>query len=170
MNDDFSVSGAIAVIFSEIRRGNTLMASMSAAAGTSSREASGNGISGSLNSDLKNTVLSVRAMLDAFGLDPLDPQWLPGGNSFAAAASFTGGRLSSVQEPSPVPSQAAYPSSPSSPSRAAQVLNTLVSAQLREREEARRSKDFTRADAIRDMLAEAGITIEDTPHGPAWKL
>ena len=146
------------------------MASMASAAGTGSRKESESGTPGSLNSDLENTVLSVRAMLDVLGLDPLDPQWLPGGNSFAAAASFTGGQLSSVRESSPVPSQAAYPSPASSPSRAAQVLNTLVSAQLREREEARRSKDFTRADAIRDMLAEAGITIEDTPHGPAWKL
>ena len=170
MNDDFSVSGAIAVIFSEIRRGNTLMASMASAAGISSQEGSESGAPGSLNSDLENTVLSVRAMLDVLGLDPLDPQWLPGGNSFAAAASFTGGRLPSMQEPSPVPSQAAYPSSPSSPSQAAQALDALVSAQLREREEARKSKDFTRADAIRDMLAEAGIIIEDTPHGPAWKL
>ncbi len=70
----------------------------------------------------------------------------------------------------PVPSQAAYPSPASSPSQAAQALDALVSAQLREREEARKSKDFTRADAIRDMLAEAGIIIEDTPHGPTWKL
>ena len=146
------------------------MASMSAAAGTSSREESGSGTPDSLNSDLKNTVLSVRAMLDVFGLDPLDPQWLPGGNSFAAAASFTGGQGAGARESSSVSSQAAYPSPASSPSQAAQVLDTLVSAQLREREEARKSKDFTRADAIRDMLAEAGIIIEDTPHGPAWKL
>jgi cysteinyl-tRNA synthetase len=37
-----------------------------------------------------------------------------------------------------------------------------------ERTEARASKDFPRADRIRDALAERGIVVEDTPHGPVW--
>jgi len=37
-----------------------------------------------------------------------------------------------------------------------------------EREEARAAKDWGRADEIRDRLIEAGIVLEDTPHGPVW--
>ncbi len=39
---------------------------------------------------------------------------------------------------------------------------------LLERQAARKRRDFGRADAIRDMLATAGVQIEDTPEGPEW--
>jgi cysteinyl-tRNA synthetase len=38
-----------------------------------------------------------------------------------------------------------------------------------EREAARKAKDFTRADEIRDRLLEDGWSIEDTPSGPRVK-
>jgi cysteinyl-tRNA synthetase len=38
------------------------------------------------------------------------------------------------------------------------------------REEARREKAFERADGIRHKLGELGVTIEDTPAGPRWRL
>ena len=40
---------------------------------------------------------------------------------------------------------------------------------LVERLQARQTKDFARADEIRDQLAAQGIVIEDTPQGPRWK-
>lgn len=40
---------------------------------------------------------------------------------------------------------------------------------VNERQQARRSKDFARADAIRNELAAAGWIIEDTPDGPRVK-
>jgi cysteinyl-tRNA synthetase len=43
-----------------------------------------------------------------------------------------------------------------------------IDAILEEREQARKCKDFARADAIRKQLSERGITIEDTPKGPRW--
>jgi cysteinyl-tRNA synthetase len=36
------------------------------------------------------------------------------------------------------------------------------------RNEARRDKRYAEADAIRDRLAAAGVTIEDGPHGTRW--
>jgi cysteinyl-tRNA synthetase len=40
---------------------------------------------------------------------------------------------------------------------------------LVEREEARSARDFSKADAIRDNLAEQGITIEDGAGGTRWR-
>ena len=45
-----------------------------------------------------------------------------------------------------------------------------IEERIREREEARDSRDFERADAIRDELAAEGIVLEDTPHGTRWKV
>ncbi len=40
---------------------------------------------------------------------------------------------------------------------------------VREREEARKRKDFARADEIRETLDRMGISIKDTPEGTRWK-
>jgi cysteinyl-tRNA synthetase len=40
---------------------------------------------------------------------------------------------------------------------------------LKQRDEARASRDFAAADAIRDKLTEAGVTIEDSPTGARWR-
>jgi cysteinyl-tRNA synthetase len=40
---------------------------------------------------------------------------------------------------------------------------------LKERERARKEKNFKRADEIRDNLKERGIVLEDTPYGTRWK-
>jgi cysteinyl-tRNA synthetase len=50
------------------------------------------------------------------------------------------------------------------------VVDTLVAGLLDQRAEARAAKDFAAADAIRDRIKDAGIEIEDTPHGPKWTL
>ncbi len=40
---------------------------------------------------------------------------------------------------------------------------------IREREEARKAKDWGTADRIRDELSSRGIVLEDKPHGTLWK-
>ena len=40
-----------------------------------------------------------------------------------------------------------------------------IKALVEERQEARKAKDFKRADEIRDMLKERGIILKDTPQG-----
>jgi cysteinyl-tRNA synthetase len=40
---------------------------------------------------------------------------------------------------------------------------------IRLREEARKNKDWKRADQVRDELANKGIKVVDTPTGPYWK-
>jgi cysteinyl-tRNA synthetase len=54
--------------------------------------------------------------------------------------------------------------------RAADALDTLVSAELEERQAARMRRDFAAADAIRDRLTAAGVEIEDTAAGARWAL
>jgi cysteinyl-tRNA synthetase len=49
-------------------------------------------------------------------------------------------------------------------------VDALVAVALEQRQAARARKDYAAADAIRDSLAEAGIVVEDTPHGPRWEL
>jgi cysteinyl-tRNA synthetase len=50
------------------------------------------------------------------------------------------------------------------------VVDALVKGLLEKRAEARASKDFATADAIRDQIKAAGIEIEDTPDGPRWSV
>jgi cysteinyl-tRNA synthetase len=47
-------------------------------------------------------------------------------------------------------------------------LSAIVEGLIRDRQEARASRDFARADSIRDELTGMGITLEDTPTGPRW--
>jgi cysteinyl-tRNA synthetase len=51
-----------------------------------------------------------------------------------------------------------------------QELAAWVEALLAERQQARKDRDFARADAIRLELAAADVVVEDTPQGPRWKL
>ena len=44
-----------------------------------------------------------------------------------------------------------------------------IDALVAERTQAKKNKDFARADQIRDELTARGITIVDTPTGPTWK-
>ena len=48
-------------------------------------------------------------------------------------------------------------------------LPAELQAMIDAREEARRRKEWEKADQIRDQLREAGIILEDTPDGPRWK-
>jgi cysteinyl-tRNA synthetase len=49
------------------------------------------------------------------------------------------------------------------------MLDTEIQALIDERQEARRRRDFARADEIRDQLLERGISLEDTRDGVRWK-
>lgn len=95
--------------------------------------------------EVREALLAVRAMLDTLGLDPLAEPWV--------SAGAAGGAADGTAE---------------SPEHAA--LEVLIAEQLNARAEARKAKDFAKADQIRDALTEAGIAIEDGPQGSTWSL
>lgn len=95
--------------------------------------------------EVREALLAVRAMLDTLGLDPLAEPWVSAGAASGAADGTA-----------------------ESPEHAA--LEALIAEQLNARAEARKAKDFAKADQIRDALTEAGIAIEDGPQGSTWSL
>ena len=95
--------------------------------------------------EVRETLLAVRAMLDTLGLDPLAEPWVSAGAAGGASDGTT-----------------------ETPEHAA--LEALITEQLNARAEARKARDFAKADQIRDTLAEAGITIEDGLQGSTWSL
>ncbi|CAM3565627.1 MULTISPECIES: cysteine--tRNA ligase [Brevibacillus] len=50
-----------------------------------------------------------------------------------------------------------------------ELLDSDIDALIVERTEARASRNFARADEIRDLLAAKGIVLEDTPQGVRWR-
>lgn len=98
-----------------------------------------------VQAEVRETLLAVRAMLDTLGLDPLAEPWVSAGAAGGASDGMT-----------------------ETPEHAA--LEALITEQLNARAEARKARDFAKADQIRDTLAEAGITIEDGLQGSTWSL
>ena len=49
-------------------------------------------------------------------------------------------------------------------------LEAFVLAKIEERKEAKKAKDFAKADAIRDELLAKGVAIKDTREGVVWEL
>ena len=54
-------------------------------------------------------------------------------------------------------------------SREEPALSIEIRSWLEEREIARKSKDWNRADALRRKLLESGIEVQDTPQGQKWR-
>lgn len=51
-----------------------------------------------------------------------------------------------------------------------EALDALIQAVLAERAEARAQKDWAKADAMRDLLASAGVQVKDGANGSSWSV
>jgi cysteinyl-tRNA synthetase len=49
-------------------------------------------------------------------------------------------------------------------------LEQFINEKIAERAEAKKARDFARADAIRDELLAKGVAIKDTREGVVWEL
>ncbi|WEV46482.1 cysteine--tRNA ligase [Bifidobacterium sp. ESL0690] len=198
MNEDINVSGATAAIFTAIRHGNSLADKLESEQGnqntdmlddadmtaltdefrrvleeTSERyadmpkEAIQNDAKarfafthGNVPSEiidaltsrvaLQETLLSVRAMLDTLGLDPLAEPWNAGTSESSPGAQNANGSSSTEAE--------------------RKLLDNLIGYQLAARNAARKTKNFEKADKIRNALAAMGVIVEDKPTGSTWSL
>ena len=50
-----------------------------------------------------------------------------------------------------------------------QMLDAEIESLIEERQNARKNKDFARADQIREELLQKGILLKDTREGVTWK-
>jgi cysteinyl-tRNA synthetase len=50
------------------------------------------------------------------------------------------------------------------------TVDALVALALQQRALARERRDWVAADGVRDELKQAGVIVEDTPHGPRWSV
>lgn len=50
-----------------------------------------------------------------------------------------------------------------------EAIDQEIEALIEERNQARKDRNFARADEIRDLLKEQGIQLDDTPQGTTWK-
>ena len=48
-------------------------------------------------------------------------------------------------------------------------LDNDIMEMIKEREKARKNKDWNKSDQLRDALLDRGIIVEDTPSGTVWK-
>jgi cysteinyl-tRNA synthetase len=55
------------------------------------------------------------------------------------------------------------------PEAGEELLDAEIEGLIAERTEARKNRNFARADEIRDLLAARGILLEDTPQGIRWR-
>ena len=99
------------------------------------------------------------------------------GNQALAASDKAGVRASLIQARAMLDVLGLDPLAPpwagsagSGDDRLRDVVGSLVSLTLRQRDAARARRDYATADAIRDGLDEMGIGVEDTPEGPRWEL
>ena len=143
MNDDINVSGANAAIFTAIRQGNALLDDCA----QDSSQAQSEGT----QKLIYTAVLQVRAMLDTLGLDIYGEPWASAKSSAEGTNGSEGGKSGKN-------------------SKESAALDALITSQLQARADARKSKDFATADAIRDTLNNAGVVIEDAAQGSSWHL
>ena len=96
-----------------------------------------------LHESVADLALDLRSQLDVLGLDPLAEPWRT--HVLDGVGSSQSGT-------------------------AMETLDRLIQHDLDERARARATKDWPRADALRDKLTQAGVVVEDSPSGARWHL
>lgn len=146
LNNDINVPAAMTEVFKSVKHIEKLVASLNTEIIASDGTENSNDSISSKDSIgiLVNSVLTLRAMLDVLGLDPLSEPW----------------KQDTLHLLSDNPAN----------SKDREILSCLIEQMIEERQQARKSKNWGLADRIRSNLAESGIIIEDTPSGTRWKI
>jgi cysteinyl-tRNA synthetase len=80
-----------------------------------------------------------------------------------------GGLLGLLQKPAQLARQSGLLGPKRHASAASDLPESAIAALVEERLQAKKSRDFTRADAIRTQLAQSGIVLEDGAGGTGWR-
>ena len=146
LNNDLNVPAAMTEVFKSVKHIEKLVASLNTEIIASDGTENSNDSISSKDSIgiLVNSVLTLRAMLDVLGLDPLSEPW----------------KQDTLHLLSDNPAN----------SKDREILSCLIEQMIEERQQSRKSKNWELADRIRDNLTESGIVIEDTPSGTRWKI
>jgi len=146
LNNDLNVPAAMTEVFKSVKHIEKLVASLNTEIIASDGTENSNDSISSKDSIgiLVNSVLTLRAMLDVLGLDPLSEPWKQDTLHLLSAESAN--------------------------SKDREILSCLIEQMIEERQQARESKNWELADRIRSNLAESGIVIEDTQSGTRWRI
>lgn len=77
------------------------------------------------------------------------------------------GVMGLLQQPPQTALRALWPATPMPSAQSSD--DASIKALLEKREQARRDRDFAKADALREELEAAGFMVEDTPAGPVLR-
>jgi cysteinyl-tRNA synthetase len=123
----------------------------------------GSGLSTTARRQARGAFRSLGAVLGLFQLEP--EKW-----QFTPSVPFVGMNADSGIPPQTKKRHPAYDGDVSNPPLPLRAEADQIQQKVDERNEARKRKDFKRADEIRAELASLGITIEDKPDGTSrWK-
>ncbi|MBU1194317.1 MAG: cysteine--tRNA ligase [Proteobacteria bacterium] len=140
MNDDFNTAKAIACVYDAVKKGNKLLDE----AGQMPDDSSQNHLSCVLN--------DIKAISNVLGIFLIDPEVYFKNKKDKGMADLAASRtaVSDVCESAITEAQ----------------IEDLIS----QRKQARKDKDFSRADEIRDQLQRMKIILEDGPAGTTWRF
>ena len=146
LDNDLNVPAAMTEVFKLVKTAEKLIALLNAGsiAGNNTENSDSSISSKNPVSDLVDSVLTLRAMLDVLGLDPLSEPWKQDTLHLLSA-------------------------NPAS-SKDREILSCLIEQMIEERQQARESKNWELADRIRDNLTKSGVMIEDTQSGTRWRI
>ena len=146
MDNDLNIPAAMTEVFKSVKQVEKLIGLLStdSAANNSAENLNDNVLFEDRVNALIKSALSLRAMLDVLGLDPLSDPWRQNTLLLLSTESVNNNDR--------------------------EVLTRLVEQMIEERQQARKSKNWNLADRIRDNITRSGIMIEDTPSGTRWKI
>lgn len=146
MDNDLNIPAAMTEVFKSVKQVEKLIGVLGTdgTANDNTENSNDNVLFENRINTLIKSVLSLRAMLDVLGLDPLSDPWRQDTLLLLSNESVN--------------------------NKDREILSRLIEQMIEERQQARKSKNWELADRIRNNFAEYGIIIEDTPSGTRWKF
>ena len=154
MDDDFNTGGAIGVLYE-------LLKTLNRFADAQQRESRQPGAEAL--AAFRRGAMTLKELTQILGVF-LEPSASP----VAAATSAGAGRSELVTALEQLLSELGQ--SVENQADGEQLVPSLVQRFITLRAEARKAKNFARADQIRQRLAQLGVTLEDRPGGTDWRL